>query len=649
MINRINARLAEQAEEFARTLDDQARVEGTTLVLGCGARVWTKGDLCGQAEINKKLVTLIELAAHTQQLTREKALEFCQEYLKRTPAPAPPPAGVAPHLSDVTTLATVPVKSDTSEKPPAPPLERAIVKRIAPKESYLPDIHRLLPQSADAEQGVLCSFLLAPHEVGTLCAQKDIRPGMFHIPAHVTIFEMLQWMHGERLEIDLVTLTQQLRDQRKLDAVGGAAFITHLFMFLPTAANVSYYIEIIEEKWTLREMIRVCTEYAGRCYDEQAEVTMLLDEVETKIKAVAGQRVINGIGELLAARKFDVLHPPPQPVPVFRLGNAIIATPGNLLVIQAKAKAGKSAFLGAMIAAAMGATGDTLGVVSGNPKRMALVHFDTEQAPYDHHVCMMRALTRADLNATPVWVRSYRLADLPLRQRLESLRMELTRASEACGGIFAVILDGIADYCADPNDSKEAFALVDELHQLAIRFNCVIACVLHENPGSEIGKTRGHLGSQLERKAETNLRLEKDSNGVTVVFADRARHAHIPKDKGVCFAWSDEKQMHASTDAEFKAPARAGQRAAGAPRKNDQLETAKHAVASHFANGRAHRHRKLLADSKIQEASFSRYWKALKLGGLIVEDKAVKGMWSASAAWATEIAQDFGDDEEAAQ
>ena len=110
-----------------------------------------------------------------------------------------------------------------------------------------------------------------------------------------------------------------------------------------------------------------------------------------------------------------------------------------------------------------------------------------------------------------------------------------------------MFLDGIADFIADPNDTAEAFDWVDELHQLAIKYDTVIVCVLHENPGSEIGKTRGHLGSQLERKAETNLRLEKDADGVTVVF-ERSRQAHIPKENGPRFMWSDEAKRHVSCE-----------------------------------------------------------------------------------------------------
>ena len=158
------------------------------------------------------------------------------------------------------------------------------------KVSYLPDIHRLLPQSPDAEQGVLASFLLAPREVGALCAEKGVADTHFHIPAHATIYGELLKMWDANRPIDVITLTQALRDQNLLDQVGGPAFVTQLFTFLPTAANAAYYVEIVQEKHTLREIIRVCTEYAARSYDEQDNVHSLLDDVETKIFEIAQDR-----------------------------------------------------------------------------------------------------------------------------------------------------------------------------------------------------------------------------------------------------------------------------------------------------------------------------------------------------------------------
>jgi replicative DNA helicase len=158
------------------------------------------------------------------------------------------------------------------------------------KVSYLPDIHRLLPQSPDAEQGVLASFLLAPRDVGGLCAEKLIKPEHFHLPAHAGIYAVLMEMWDKNTPIDFITLTQIMRDRSLLDGVGGAAFITSLFTFLPTAANASYYIETLQEKYTLREIIKVCTEYAARSYDEQDDVPNLLNDVEQKVFAIAQDR-----------------------------------------------------------------------------------------------------------------------------------------------------------------------------------------------------------------------------------------------------------------------------------------------------------------------------------------------------------------------
>ena len=154
---------------------------------------------------------------------------------------------------------------------------------------------------------------------------------------------------------------------------------------------------------------------------------------------------------------------------------------------------------------------------------------------------------------------SYSVADLSIPARLAAWEATIERAGADHGGVFAVIVDGIADLVLDPNESGECFALVGQLHALAIKHDCAILTVLHENPGAVEGKTRGHLGSQLEGKAETNLRLAKDSNGITTIFAERARHAHIPRDAGSCFEWSNAAGMHVScgTAKEIKASAKA--------------------------------------------------------------------------------------------
>ncbi len=172
------------------------------------------------------------------------------------------------------------------------------------KVSYLPDIHRLLPQAPDAERGVLSSFLLAPREIGGLCAEKQIKSEHFHLPAHAQIYATLLELWDGNKPIDFITLTQLLRDRGQLDQVGGAAFVTELFTFLPTAANAGFYVEILQEKYTLREIIKVCTEYAARSYDEQDDVPNLLDAVEAQISAIAQDR----FKDKTASMKDQVMH-----------------------------------------------------------------------------------------------------------------------------------------------------------------------------------------------------------------------------------------------------------------------------------------------------------------------------------------------------
>jgi replicative DNA helicase len=156
-------------------------------------------------------------------------------------------------------------------------------------QAYLPDIHRTLPHSVEAEQGVLGSMLIAPREIIGECVQQ-IDADHFHAPAHRTIYSILVEFWNANRPIDFITLTQVLKDRGLLDQVGGAYFITTLFSFVPTAANVNFYIEIVREKHVLRRVIASCTECAARAYDDQEEVSALLDEVEQKVFAITQDR-----------------------------------------------------------------------------------------------------------------------------------------------------------------------------------------------------------------------------------------------------------------------------------------------------------------------------------------------------------------------
>jgi replicative DNA helicase len=152
-----------------------------------------------------------------------------------------------------------------------------------------PDIHRALPHSVEAEQGVLGSMLISPKDAIAEVVEK-INENYFYIPAHQTIYSALVDLWNRQQGIDLITFTQVLRDRNLLETVGGASFVTSLFAFVPTAANVGYYLDIVRDKYILREIIAACTEGARRSYEDQGEVDSLLDEVEQRIYAVGEDR-----------------------------------------------------------------------------------------------------------------------------------------------------------------------------------------------------------------------------------------------------------------------------------------------------------------------------------------------------------------------
>jgi replicative DNA helicase len=153
-------------------------------------------------------------------------------------------------------------------------------------------VDRLPPHSPEAEQGVLGCVLLSPNECMGVCIEK-FKAGalVFYDLRHQTIFSALAEMYDARQPIDLITLQQQLKDRQLLEQVGGLPYLSTLPDMVPSSANLTYYVEIVLEKFLLRTMILTCTDVVGRVYDYEGDVDALLDEVERDILRISETRV----------------------------------------------------------------------------------------------------------------------------------------------------------------------------------------------------------------------------------------------------------------------------------------------------------------------------------------------------------------------
>lgn len=151
-------------------------------------------------------------------------------------------------------------------------------RRRKPQGDVLDDgaIEQLPPHSSEAEQGVLGCVLLNP-ELLQECQSKFGNTSPFYDLRHDAIYNACR-KFGKKL--DLIQLQQYLKDNGELDQIGGVAYLNSLQDAVPSAANLSYYLDIVVEKYELRRLIQTCKSIVGRVYNYNGKYELLRDEVE---------------------------------------------------------------------------------------------------------------------------------------------------------------------------------------------------------------------------------------------------------------------------------------------------------------------------------------------------------------------------------
>ena len=251
---------------------------------------------------------------------------------------------------------------------------------------------------------------------------------------------------------------------------------------------------------------------------------------------------------MLQSCEIDYENPPDASKSIVAVNGVPLGTQDNLLCITGGEGTGKSNYVAAILTGTLGTerlpAERTLGLeITPNPNGLAVLHYDTEQSEAQLHKNLGKTLQRASLKNVPKFYHSLYLASLSRKDRLKLIRESMDLFYHKHGGIHLVVIDGIDDLIRSANDETESIAIVDELYRLAGIYNTCIICVLHFVPNGI--KLRGHIGSELQRKAAGILSIEKDDNPeYSVVKALKVRDGSPLDVPMMLFGWDKAEDMH---------------------------------------------------------------------------------------------------------
>ena len=260
---------------------------------------------------------------------------------------------------------------------------------------------------------------------------------------------------------------------------------------------------------------------------EKAEVEQT--EVEqTEAEQAAQEHADEELWQFIQERQYNEMNVPEYHPPLVGLKGVGVVWQQNVHTIVAQSKAGKTRCIAALIRTIF--TGErTLGWTVDNPSTASVVYLDFEQDEEDFYDLMCR-----HAGVTGSQVHAHRLAGLDAHKAQRAAELVIERTPN----VRLLIIDGYADLSRDVNSQEEAIEIVQKWMDIATRHNVAILGVLHLNPGSDT-KSRGHLGSQLERKSKTVLQIDVDSEGVRETYTYLARKQPVPKGHGASWQWSE--------------------------------------------------------------------------------------------------------------
>ena len=144
---------------------------------------------------------------------------------------------------------------------------------------------RVPPQNIDAEKSVLGSLLIDEEAIGA--AIEILDEAWFYEQAHRQIFKAILELYNQRKNVDLITLSDKLKNDGTLEQIGGVSYLSFLIDLVPSAANVEHYANIVKEKGVLRRLIKNATNIIAESYESTGNSDEVVDNAERLIFEVA--------------------------------------------------------------------------------------------------------------------------------------------------------------------------------------------------------------------------------------------------------------------------------------------------------------------------------------------------------------------------
>jgi replicative DNA helicase len=145
----------------------------------------------------------------------------------------------------------------------------------------VPNRLRIPPQSLDAEVALLGSIMLRPEALYDIT--EIINQDSFYSEKHKIIFESMMELFVKRSPIDLLSVSNKLKEKGWLDQIGGNTYLTEIVNSVPSSSNIVYYALLVQKKYMMRRLIEASDHISQIGYDENKELEEMLDNAEKKL------------------------------------------------------------------------------------------------------------------------------------------------------------------------------------------------------------------------------------------------------------------------------------------------------------------------------------------------------------------------------